>query len=184
MFLFFLFYFICVHVERVTALARTHTNTLRSRVSQRHQFLHGVTHILCYASFFFPHPLWTLEGPRRKRRKKKKPCGLCPRSICADRLKGGPGLLSQQRTTHHFPLSSLRLGLITESKHSGLVILLVSQERLLIQSSPQHRNVSWYSDGGTGGEEKKKQPQNKHKATTSIVLKCVSVAPKLMKVLH
>lgn len=52
--------------------------------------------------------------------------------------EGGPGLLSQQRTTHHFLLSSLLLGLITESKHSGSMILLVSQGRLFIQFSPQH----------------------------------------------
>ena len=67
-----------------------------------------------------------------------KPCGLRTLHISGcNRLRwGGPGLLSQQRTTHHFLLSSLLLGLITESKHSGSVILLVSQGRWFIQFSP------------------------------------------------
>lgn len=43
-----LFYFICAHVKRVTEL--TQANKLRLRVSQRHQFLYSITHILCYAS--------------------------------------------------------------------------------------------------------------------------------------
>ncbi len=56
--------------------------------------------------------------------------------------EGGPGLLSQQITTHHFLLSSLLLGPITESRHSGSMILLVSQGRLFIQFSPQHCTVA------------------------------------------
>lgn len=56
--------------------------------------------------------------------------------------EGGLGLLSQQRTTHHFLLSSLLLGLITESKYSGSMILLVSQGRLFIQFPPHHCTVA------------------------------------------
>ena len=85
----------------------------------------------------FSLPSWTLEDPK-KQKNKKQTCALCTLQISAAIVWGGPGLLSQQRTTHHFLLSSLLLGLITESKHSGSMILLVSQGRLFIQFSPQH----------------------------------------------
>lgn len=148
--------------------ARTHANTLRSRVSQRHQLLHGVTHIHCDASFF-PSP----RGPSRAqggRKKKKRTRWFMYTFYLCWSSEGEPGLLSQQRTTHHFLLSSLLLGLITESKHSGSVILLVSQGRLLIQFSPQHCTMVWFSDGGRGRGKKEKI--------------CVSVAPKHIAGLH
>lgn len=61
--IFFFFWFhLCSCWESNRAC--THANTLHSRVSQWHQLLHGVTHILCYASFF-PSPVdpW---GPKEE----------------------------------------------------------------------------------------------------------------------
>lgn len=184
-FFFFFLFHLCSRWEGNGA--RAHANMLHSRVSQQHQFLHVVTRIPCYALFFF-----ILHGPLRAkggrgRRWKKEPCGLCRLSVCADRLKGGPGLLSQQRTTHL--LSRRLLGLITESKHSGSVILLVSQGRLLIQFSPQHCTAVWDSGGGSGGKKKKnwkkKTVTERTQGNNVQCLKmCVSVAPKLMNVLH
>lgn len=52
--------------------ARTHANTLRSRVSQRHQLLHGVTHIHCDASFF-PSPRGPSRAQGGRKKKKKNP---------------------------------------------------------------------------------------------------------------
>lgn len=87
-----------------------------------------------FSSLFF--------SPLRAPEKPKKPV-LYVHFISGLRSsEGGPGLLSQQRTTHHFLLSSLLLGLIAESKHSGSMILLVSQGRLFIQFSPQHCAVA------------------------------------------
>lgn len=109
-----------------------HMYTWYLRVSQQPHSLLGVTHFPCSASFRFP------RGPSRI----QKTCGLCTLHISAAIVWEGPGLLSQQRTTHHFLLSSLLLGLITESKHSGSMILLVSQGRWFIQFSPQHCAVA------------------------------------------
>lgn len=159
---FFPFYFICVHVERVTELVHTPTCSTQGSLNSTS---FSTLSLVSLALHIFFHPPWTLEGQWRKRKKKKKePFGLCRLSICADRLKGGPGLLSQQRTTHL--LSRRLLGLITESKHSGSVILLVSQGRLLIQFSPQHCTVVWYSDGGSGGEKKNLKKENSYRTNT------------------
>lgn len=152
--LFFLFYLICARVERVTELAHTPTRSAQGSLSGTSYST--VSLISIAMQVFFPSPV-DPQGPKEEGKKKKKRAlwfmytfYLCWSS------EGEPGLLSQQRTTHHFLLSSLLLGLITESKHSGSVILLVSQGRLLIQFSPQHCTMVWFSDGG-GGEEKKKR---------------------------
>lgn len=131
----FFFFLICMCL-REWRDSRTHTRY--SRVSRRPHSLLGVTHFLCSASFSLPP--WTLGGPKPKKKKKRKERTqrFTYTSYLCWSSEGRPGLLSQQRTTHHFLLSSLLLGLITESKHSGSMILLVSQGRLLIQFSPQH----------------------------------------------
>lgn len=127
-----LFLFVCV--ERVTEKA---LHTWHSRVSPqppplappRHSFPFGSAN-----SLFPPRALEESENPV---------VYVHFISRAAIVWGGGPGLLSQQRTTHHFLLSSLLLGLITESKHSGSVILLVSQGRWFIQfPPPQHRTVA------------------------------------------
>lgn len=82
--------------------------------------------LICLALRAFFLPSRTLEGP-------KKPVCYIHVIIPLQLSEEGTGLLSQQRTTHHFLLSSFLLGLITESKYSGAKILLVSQGRLLVQ---------------------------------------------------
>lgn len=111
--------------------AHTCTHGTWGSLSSPIRFL-GVTHFPCSTSFLFPC------GPSRI----QKTCGLCTLHISAAVVWGGPGLLSQQRTIHHFLLSSLLLGLITESKHSGSMILLVSQGGFFIQFSSQHCSVA------------------------------------------
>lgn len=118
---------ICMCWESDRAHACTH-GTWGSLNSPNRSF--GVTHFPCSCESSL-----SLRGPL------EDPTNLWfmyTSYLSCNRLDGerGPGLLSQQRTTHHFLLSSLLLGLITESKHSGSMILLVSQGRLFIQFSP------------------------------------------------
>lgn len=123
------FSFFCLCVKRVTEHAHMHMWYLK--VSQQQHSLLAVTHFPCSTSFS------SLMDPRGA----EKPAVYVHFISQQQSSEGEPGPLSQQRTTHHFLLSSLLLGLITESKHSGSMIL-VSQGRLLIQFSPQHCTVA------------------------------------------
>ena len=123
----------------------THTHMRYLKVSQQQHSLFAVTHSPCSTSFPSLVDSWGAE----------KPVVYVHFISLQQSSEGKPGPLSQQRTTHHFPLSSLLLGLITESKHSGSMIL-VSQGRLLIQFSPQHCTVARSFSGESKGKEKKK----------------------------
>lgn len=68
---FFFFYFICARVERVTELAHTPTHSAQGSLSGTSYST--VSLISIAMQVFFPSPPWTLEGPRRKEKKKKNP---------------------------------------------------------------------------------------------------------------
>lgn len=133
------FFLICMCLREWRG-SRTHTRYSRSLDGP----IHSSVSLISFALRVFPSP----RGPLRAQNKKKKRTQwfMYTSYLCWS-SEGRPGLLSQQRTAHHFLLSSLLLGLITESKHSGSMILLVSQGRLLIQFSPQHCTVWRFCNG-------------------------------------
>ncbi len=125
--------FFCLHACREWQSAQTHAHMVLKGSLDSPPFApwcHSFP-LLCEFSL----PSRTLEDP-------KNLFFMYTSYLGCNRLRGEPGLLSQQRTTHHFLLSSLLLGLITGSKHSGSMILLVSQGRLFIQFFSQHYTVA------------------------------------------